>query len=145
MTQAQNDIDIRQLRALALLAVFLIAVIGIGAFIGTQTAPGTWYAGLGKSFFNPNRILGPVWFTLYAMIAIAGWRTFLAAPASAAMALWAGQMAPNWLWSPAFTAENLWPAMIIIVPMLAAILAFIVNSWCRTGCQPCYLCPMRRG
>lgn len=133
MTQASYNIDIRQPRTIVWLAVFLIAVIGTGALIGTQTAPGAWYAGLEKPPFNPpNWVFGPVWFTLYIMIAIAGWRTFIAAPASVAMALWAGQMVLNWVWSPAFfAAENLWLAMIIIVPMLAAILAFIVNVWPR--------------
>ncbi|WP_417580836.1 TspO/MBR family protein [Pelagibacterium sp.] len=125
--------DIKQPRALLWLAVFLIAVIGVGAFLGTQTAPGAWYAGLEKPFFNPpNWIFGPVWFTLYVLIAIAGWRTFLVGPVSLGMGFWVVQMLLNWVWSPAFfAAENLTLAMIIIVPMLAAIFGFIVNQWPR--------------
>ncbi|AEQ51007.1 TspO and MBR related proteins [Pelagibacterium halotolerans] len=113
------------------LGVFLVVVIGVGALIGTQTAPGPWYAGLEKPPFNPpNWIFGPVWFTLYVLIAVAGWRTFLAAPFSAAMALWTGQMILNWAWSPAFfAAQSLWLALAIIVPMLVLILAYSVNRW----------------
>jgi tryptophan-rich sensory protein len=46
------------------------------------------------------------------------------------MALWVGQMLLNWLWSPVFFALHwLWPAMLVILLMLAAILAFIAVSW----------------
>ena len=72
MTHASSQIDIKQPRALVTLMVFLVVVIGVGAIIGTQTAPGAWYAGLEKPRFNPpNWIFGPVWFTLYVLIAIA--------------------------------------------------------------------------
>jgi benzodiazapine receptor len=123
--------DLKQPRSLAVLAAFLIVVIGIGSFIGTQTPPGAWYEALEKPFFNPpDRVFGPVWFTLYALIAIAGWRTFLAGPFTFGMALWVIQMVLNWAWSPSFFgAENLWLALAIIIPMLATILAFIAERW----------------
>lgn len=114
-----------------ILAGFLALVIGVGSVIGISTAPGEWYAGLDKPPFNPpNWIFAPVWFVLYVLIAIAGWRTFLRAPSGAAMKLWAGQMVLNWLWSPVFfTLHWLWPAMVVILAMLAAILAFIAVNW----------------
>ena len=41
-------------------------------------------------------------------------------------------MVLNWAWSPAFfTAENLWLGVLVILPMLATILAFIAYSWPR--------------
>lgn len=125
--------DLKNPRALAILAAFVVAVVGIGALIGTQTAPGAWYAGLEKPPFNPpNWVFGPVWFTLYVMIGIAGWRTFMAGATSLGMGLWVAQMLLNWAWSPIFFgAENLWLALAVIVPMLATILAFIVNRWNR--------------
>lgn len=131
MTHASVSLDLKQPRALALLALFLIVVIGVGAFIGTQTAPGTWYEALDKPPFNPpNWIFGPVWFTLYVLIAIAGWRTFFAAPLGVGMALWTAQMLLNWAWSPAFfAAQSLWLAAGIIVPMLAITIGYIVNRW----------------
>ena len=133
MTHAPTFNALRQPRSLLMLAAFLVLVVGIGAFIGTQTAPGLWYAGLEKPPFNPpNWVFGPVWFILYVLIAIAGWRTALASPRSLGMGLWVVQMLLNWVWSPAFfAAENLWLGLAVIVPMLAAILAFIVERWNR--------------
>lgn len=125
--------QLRQPRPLFLLAGFLVAVIGVGAFIGTQTAPGLWYANLEKPPFNPpNEVFGPVWFALYVLIAIAGWRTLLREGMGLGMGLWGLQMLLNWLWSPAFfMAENLWLGVAVILPMLAAIIAFILHRWNR--------------
>ena len=83
------------------LAVFLALVIGIGALVGTQSQPGAWYAGLEKPPLNPpNWVFGPVWFALYVMIAVAGWRIWVAAPQASAMKFWVAQMLLNWAWSP---------------------------------------------
>jgi benzodiazapine receptor len=123
--------DYRNPRALLLLGAFLLVVIGIGAAIGISTAPDAWYAGLEKPPFNPpNWVFGPVWFTLYLLIAIAGWRSFLVAPSGLAMKLWVAQMLLNWIWSPVFfLGQALWPAGVIIVAILATILAFIATTW----------------
>lgn len=123
--------DYRHPRSLILLGAFLLAVIGMGALIGINTAPGAWYESLRKPSFNPpNWIFAPVWFTLYVLIAVAGWRTFLSSPNSARMKLWFGQMALNWLWSPVwFSLHLIWPALAIIVTLFAVIVAFIVVSW----------------
>jgi benzodiazapine receptor len=123
--------DYRSPRSLLLLGAFLVVVIGVGGALGFVTAPGEWYASLDKPPFNPpNWIFGPVWLALYVCIAVAGWRTALAAPTGTAMKLWVGQMLLNWLWSPVFfVAHALWPAAVVIVAMLAAILAFIAVSW----------------
>ncbi|WMT88300.1 tryptophan-rich sensory protein [Pelagibacterium sp. 26DY04] len=133
MAHAPTLDDLKQPRALLTLALFLIIVIGVGALIGSQTAPGLWYAGLEKPPFNPpDWVFAPVWFALYVLIAIAGWRTFLAAPLSLAMGLWLVQMLLNWTWSPAFfMAENLWLGMVVIVPMLVVIVAFVAERWNR--------------
>jgi len=123
--------DYRTPRALVWLAAFLIVVIGVGGAIGVSTAPGDWYQSLVKPPFNPpNWIFGPVWFTLYVLIAIACWRTFLADATGTRMWLWAGQMVLNWLWSPVwFTLHALWPAFAIIAAIFVLILAFIATSW----------------
>ncbi|RYH13425.1 MAG: tryptophan-rich sensory protein [Alphaproteobacteria bacterium] len=125
--------DLRNPRALGLLALFLLVVIGVGAVIGVSTAPGEWYAGLDKPPFNPpNWIFGPVWFTLYVLIAVAGWRTFMTEPNGTGMKLWYGQMALNWLWSPTwFGLHLIWPAFIVIVAIDLVVLAFIANRWSR--------------
>ena len=123
--------SLRAPRAVVLLLLFLGVVIGVGAAIGASTAPGEWYASLAKPPFNPpNGLFAPVWFTLYVLIALAGWRTFLRDARGTSMKLWLGQMALNWLWSPVwFGLHLLWPAFAIIVAMLALILAFIARSW----------------
>jgi len=125
--------DLKSPRALVLLGIFLVVVIGVGSVLGILTAPGEWYANLDKPPFNPpSWVFGPVWFALYVLIAIAGWRTFLAEPGGAGMKFWYAQMALNWLWSPVFFAlQGLWPAFIVIIAMWAAIVAFIVNRWNR--------------
>jgi tryptophan-rich sensory protein len=113
------------------LVVFVVVVVGLGGLIGTQSIPGAWYEGLQKPPFNPpNWIFGPVWFTLYVMIGIAGWRVWIRDRTGAAMKLWVAQMLLNWAWSPVwFIGQMLWPAFAIIVLMLAAILAFIAVNW----------------
>lgn len=112
------------------LAIFLIVVIGVGALIGTQSIPGPWYAGLEKPPFNPpNWIFAPVWFTLYAMIAVAGWRVWMVDSGSRTMKIWFAQMALNWAWSPVwFIGQMLWPAFATIVALLATIVAFIISA-----------------
>lgn len=123
--------DYRAPRSLLMLGVFLVVVIGVGGAIGVSTAPGEWYAALNKPPFNPpNWIFGPVWFALYVLIAIAGWRTFLRDSGGTAMKLWVGQMLLNWLWSPTwFALHLLWPAFVIIIAILALIVAFIGATW----------------
>lgn len=125
--------DYKTPRSLITLGVFLAVVIGVGALIGASTAPGAWYEQLDKPPFNPpNWLFGPVWFVLYVLIAIAGWRTFLAEPRGTGMKLWYAQMALNWLWSPTwFTLHWLWPAFAVIAALLAVILLYIVDRWRR--------------
>jgi len=120
-------------RSWLILAAFLAVVIGAGSLIGVATAPGDWYAGLQKPPFNPpNWIFAPVWFALYVLIAIAGWRTFMREPRGPAMKLWVAQMILNWLWSPVFfTLHWLWPAMAVILAVLASIVAFVAVTWNR--------------
>jgi tryptophan-rich sensory protein len=114
-----------------LLAAFIVVVVGVGGLIGTQSIPGTWYEGLQKPPFNPpNWIFGPVWFTLYVMIAVAGWRTWMRYRTGTAMKLWFAQMLLNWAWSPIwFIGQMLWPAFAVIIALLALIVGFIAISW----------------
>ncbi len=126
-------VDLRQPRALVTLVAFLVVVVGVGALIGVSNTPDAWYQSLAKPPFNPpNWLFAPAWFTLYVLIAIAGWRVFMREAMSAAMALWVGQMVLNWLWSPTwFTLHLLWVAFAIIVALLVLIVLFIVRTWTR--------------
>jgi tryptophan-rich sensory protein len=111
--------------------LFIALVVGLGALIGVANVPGEWYRSLAKPPFNPpNWIFGPVWTMLYVLIGIAGARTWLAAPSSARMQMWFGQMALNFLWTPAFFgAESTVLGLLVILPLLLSILAFIRMSW----------------
>lgn len=111
--------------------IFIAIVIGLGALSGVSNAPGAWYQSLVKPFFQPPPwIFAPVWTTLYVLIAIAGARTWLQSPASGRMQVWFMQMILNFLWSPAFFgAQSPILGLVVIIPMLAAVLAFISLAW----------------
>ncbi|SHM90858.1 TspO/MBR family protein [Roseibium suaedae] len=115
------------------LAVFLAAVLGIGLFIGATNLPGPWYQGLEKPALTPpNWLFAPAWTTLYVLIAIAGWRTWLRGGSSPAFLTWWAQMLLNFAWSPVvFRLHNLGAGAVIILAMLAAILLFLRLTWNR--------------
>ncbi|WP_416408015.1 TspO/MBR family protein [Agrobacterium rosae] len=113
--------------------IFIFAVVTIGALIGMNNVPGEWYQTLNKPFFDPpNWIFGPVWTALYVMIAIAGARTWLQSRMGGRMQLWGSQMLLNFLWSPIFfTMQSPTGALILIVPMLICVIAFIIMTSTR--------------
>ena len=113
------------------LVLFLLLVVGGGLAIGFLTAPGDWYAALAKPSFNlPAWLFAPVWTVLYVMIAVAGWRTFERDRRSRPMNLWWAQLVLNFLWSPTFfAAHQIGFALVVVLLLLAAILAFIAVSW----------------
>ncbi|PWK65270.1 TspO/MBR family protein [Aminobacter sp. AP02] len=116
-------------RYVALLA-FIVIVLGGGSLIGYLTLPGEWYAGLAKPFFNPpNWIFGPVWSVLYILVAVAGWRVWLADAGGVAMRVWIGQLVLNFLWSPTFFGlQQTGLALLVIVALLVAILGFMATA-----------------
>jgi tryptophan-rich sensory protein len=77
----------------------------VGSAITVPEIP-DWYAGLAKpSFTPPNWVFGPVWSTLYLMMAVAAWLVWRAGGwlyARAALGVYAGQLALNLLWSILF-------------------------------------------
>ncbi len=115
------------------LALFILFTVGGGSLIGVYNLPGEWYAALVKPSFNPpNWIFGPVWTTLYVMIAVAGWRTWERRFEGPAMQIWFGQLAVNFVWSPAFfSVQSIGLALAIILLLLLLIVAFIAVSWNR--------------
>jgi translocator protein len=122
--------DYKTPRPWLILVVFVVGVLAIGGALGYLTAPGEWYAGLRKPFFNPpNWIFAPVWTTLYVMIAVAGWRIFMIDARHKVMTVWYIQMVLNFLWTPVwFGAHQLWLAYVIIMAMWLAIIAFMIMA-----------------
>jgi translocator protein len=107
------------------------AIAGTGAAV-TATSVGDWYQGLAKPTFNPpDRVFGPVWTVLYAMIAVAGWRIWrLRGAREPALLAWAVQLGLNLGWSFVFFGARLIGAALIeIVALLAAIVVTARLFW----------------
>lgn len=124
------------MRYLSLL-FFLALTLGGGLLIGATNAPGPWYAALDKPPFNPpDWLFAPVWSVIYVLIAIAGWRIWRLRDAQGgtggAMTAWWVQLGLNFLWSPVFfTLQAPGLALVIILALFAAIVAFIMLAWER--------------
>ena len=82
------------------LGCFLVAAIGS---IATARSVQTWYRGIEKPTWNPpDWIFGPVWTTLYVLMAIAAWRVTESSnsPArTAGLGLFVVQLGLNLAWS----------------------------------------------
>lgn len=78
------------------------AVAGISGSWTASQIPG-WYRTLRRpSYAPPNWIFGPVWTLLYALMAIAAWRVWLAPPSvfrTLGLVLFLAQLALNFAWS----------------------------------------------
>lgn len=85
---------------LSLSLCFAVAAIG-GRWTAEEVAG--WYKTLKRpAVAPPNWVFGPVWTLLYALMAVAAWRVWLAAPAPArslGLALFLAQLALNLAWS----------------------------------------------
>lgn len=76
------------------------------ASLGAVFMPGEWYAALKKPSWNPpGWVFGPVWTTLYTMMAVAAWLVWRQggfAKQRKALALFIVQLALNAVWTPLF-------------------------------------------
>jgi|SRR5579863_2265805 len=108
---------------------FILVCEGVGILGGLWTGPEIprWYRTLTKPSFNPpSWIFGPVWTTLYLLMAIAAWQVFMA-PASPSrtpgLGLFAFQLALNLAWSYIFFRKHAIGAAVVEVAVL----------WCAIG------------
>ena len=127
-------------------ALAIIAVAGASVIAQLATYPNLvpWHAGLVKPSFNPpNWIFGPVWTTLYVLMAFAVWRILRLPEVSGArplaLTLFFIQLALNAAWSwMFFGANNTLLGVINIIPQFLIILATVVvfhrldriAAWC---------------
>lgn len=118
-----NAMSPRNLFALLGFILLCLAVAGLGGLATAQSVT-TWYTTLNKPPFNPpGWIFGPVWTTLYIMMAVAAWRVWLKQGFGLPLYVWAAQLALNCLWSFLFFAfQSPFWAMVDIIPLLALIL-----------------------
>jgi tryptophan-rich sensory protein len=114
-----------------ILPLFLLLSFAAAAS-GALFPPGAWYAGLERpSFAPPNWLFGPVWTTLYVLIAVSGWLVWREVGwRSREMALWGAQMLLNALWTPLFFGLNwLGVALIEMALLWLAILMCVLLFW----------------
>ena len=118
----------------------LLSAVTASALLGTRftPAPGTevgeWYGSLEKSPLNPPpAVFGPVWTTLYALMAVAGYRIWNKRERSPertrALALWPAQLALNAAWSPLFFgAKRPDLAMTDLIALMIALILFVRDA-----------------
>lgn len=92
-------------RQAAVLAGWLILCFGASA-TAAFIRPGEWYSALQKPAWNPPAwVFGPVWSTLYVMMAVAAWLVWREGGwrrQRFALGLFLGQWLLNFLWTPLF-------------------------------------------
>jgi benzodiazapine receptor len=118
----------------AAIAIGAVAVTSVIGQIATYPNLEPWYAGLSKPTFTPpNWVFGPVWTSLYALMAFAFWRVLRAPETSkrrTAIILFALVLVLNAAWSwMFFGARSPVLGLINIGPQLAIIGATIAAFW----------------
>lgn len=85
------------------LAISILLVAAV-AFVASRFAPGAWYEVLNTpSWTPPDWLFGPAWTVLYALMALAAWKVWIAVRRiDAALVVYGLQLALNALWSYLF-------------------------------------------
>jgi tryptophan-rich sensory protein len=122
--------------SLAVLGFFIVVCLAVAGFSSAFTAGSVrdWYPILRKPSWNPPAwLFGPVWTTLYIMMAIAAWLIWQRrglAHVGSALALFGFQLILNALWSPLFFGlKSPLAGLLDIVPLWAAILVTMISFW----------------
>jgi benzodiazapine receptor len=121
------------------LAIFIIVCLGAGGLGAIATTPEIegWYKTIAKPSWNPpGWIFGPVWTSLYIMIAVAAWLVWKPKgfkPAATPLTLFGVQLGLNVAWSWIFFGMHQpgWAFAEIIVLWLAIVattVAFFLRS-----------------
>jgi tryptophan-rich sensory protein len=107
--------------------VISFAAGAVGSLATIPNIPG-WYAGLDKPWFNPpNWVFGPVWTTLYVLMAIAlylVWTAKVKTDKTRVYWLFGIQLLLNASWSIVFFGLHApWLAVFVIVALLVTLIA----------------------
>lgn len=120
-------------RSVLALCGFLLACFA-AASLGALFMPGEWYGSLRKPSWNPpGWLFGPVWSTLYTLMAVAAWlvwkRGGFAAQAKP-LGLFLAQLVLNAAWTPLFFGLH-WMGLAFaeIIVLWLAIAATIAAFW----------------
>jgi len=105
--------------------------------------PGEWYAGLKKPAWNPPAwIFGPVWTTLYTMMALAAWLVWKRGGFVAQrkpLALFLTQLVLNAAWTPLFFGLH-WPGIAFAeIVLLWLAIAATLAAFCVVSCTAAWL------
>jgi translocator protein len=105
-----------------------LAACAAAAATGLFFQPGSWYEGLAKPVWTPQRWVFPVvWTTLYVLMSWAAARVAGVAGSGQALALWSVQIALNALWTPVFFGlHKLRAGLVIIAALWLAVAATMV-------------------
>lgn len=116
--------------SLGILGLWILLTLGIGWLGSRATLPEItgWYANLSKPTFNPpNYLFGPVWITLYLLMAISQWMVWKSTQNKLTKIFFYLMLVSNALWSPVFFKyHQLGWALVII-----AFYLIILGAWVR--------------
>ncbi len=124
----------RRLRVADVISFAAPLAVGALGTIPTAKAIPTWYRGLEKPSWNPpDRVFGPVWTTLYALMGLAlvlVRRQPPAAESHRAQAVFGLQLALNLAWSYVFFGARSPRGGLVVIGLLwVSILATIAGFW----------------
>jgi tryptophan-rich sensory protein len=91
--------------SLGILGLLILLTLGIGWLGSRATLPEItgWYANLIKPSFNPpNYLFGPVWSTLYLLMAVSQWMVWKSSQNKLTKIFFFLMLVSNALWSPVF-------------------------------------------
>lgn len=138
-----GEIGEKNRRPLLMFVLVTVAIGALGSFFTQPNIP-TWYAQLNHpSITPPNWVFGPVWTTLYVMMAVAAWRVWrITGLKSIEMLAWGLQLALNFAWSVIFFAmHEIGAALVEIVLLDLAILYTMLLFWRRDRIAGALLAP----
>jgi len=123
--------------ALVVCVAVCLAAAGVGG-LATSRSVATWYQTIEKpSWTPPGWVFGPVWTTLYLMMAVAAWLVWRRAGVSGgrlALTLFAAQLVLNAAWSWLFFGlQNPGAAFVELIVLWLAIVATLVAFWRTTA------------
>lgn len=116
--------------SLGILGLLILLTLGIGWLGSRATLPEItdWYANLTKPAFNPpNYLFGPVWSTLYLLMAISQWMIWKSTQNKLTKIFFFLMLVSNALWSPVFFKyHQLGWALVVL-----AFYLIILGAWVR--------------
>jgi len=132
-------------KALGILFFVLICELAgvIGSVFTTPSIPG-WYAALAKPPFNPpNWVFAPVWTTLYALMGISAYLVYEKGlkrkEVRKALAVFAGQLLLNTLWSIVFFGAHMILGAAVIIVFLWGMIGASIWLFSRISKAAAYL------